>query len=439
MFEFEGFGKRLQNLRIEKNMTQGELADRLGVTSQAVSKWENDQSYPDITLIPIIATIFNVEVNYLFGFKKKNINDIVSFPNTYENMALVHKFHNVACYSSKLVEFIDGSGVKFKDGSSAELSSNLVVNAGQGDIKLLILDDVEGNIDFSKSSKRYEFDYIDSLDIEVLSNKCELLRSKDNNCRVYAEGDARFISMMNVISQDGKLTIRFENKEGYKNISRQKNSITIELPAEIGKEIQVRVNGSGELTSDISKFIEGKISINGSGIIKVNDFTSCISSINGSGIIKAKKIEKANISINGSGNIDLESVGKLDASINGSGDIDVKSVIFANLNINGSGDIKLHNLSGEGEASLRISGSGNIDLLKGYCKKLDINIRGNGEIDASEITVQKASIILESNGEVTIGRVIESSIEQIKKKGTIRILNRGVNNEKIVRGSILIY
>ena len=72
MFDFDGFGQRLQKLRKQKNMTQGDFADRLGVTAQAVSKWENDLSYPDITLIPTIATIFNVEENDLFGFKRKN-------------------------------------------------------------------------------------------------------------------------------------------------------------------------------------------------------------------------------------------------------------------------------------------------------------------------------------------------------------------------------
>lgn len=57
MFEFDGFGQRLQNFRKKKNMTQGEFAERLGVTGQAVSKWENGQSYPDITLIPTINII----------------------------------------------------------------------------------------------------------------------------------------------------------------------------------------------------------------------------------------------------------------------------------------------------------------------------------------------------------------------------------------------
>ncbi len=425
MFGFDGFGKRLHDLRTKKNMTQGELAERLGVTGQAVSKWENDQSYPDITLIPTIATIFNVEIDYLFGIKKNNLKNDISFPKIYESMELVHQYQNKACYSSKIVDSIDGSGIKFKDGSTAELSNNLVINVGQGEIRLLVLDDVDSNIDFSKESKNYEFDYIDSLDIEVLLNKCEIIQSKDNKCRVHANGETRFIKMLDIKVQEEKLIIRFDNKEGYNNTSYQKNSIVVELPCETGKTALVKVNGSGELISEISYFENGKLMINGSGIIKMNNFESCISSINGSGLIKAKNTETGNLLINGSGNIEWENVNKLDASINGSGDIDVKNLVSTNANINGSGDITLHNISGEGEANLRISGNGNINLKNGYCKKLDIIIKGSGDIEATGVKVQKASIVIDSNGQVTIGRVVESSIEQIKKKGVIKILNRG--------------
>ena len=45
-------GSRIAELRRKKNMTQEELAAELGVTPQAVSKWENDLSCPDITLLP---------------------------------------------------------------------------------------------------------------------------------------------------------------------------------------------------------------------------------------------------------------------------------------------------------------------------------------------------------------------------------------------------
>lgn len=61
-------------------------------------------------------------------------------------------------------------------------------------------------------------------------------------------------------------------------------------------------------------------------------------------------------------------------------------------------------------------------------QKLDIHIKGSGEINAEGLTVQKAAIVIDANGLVTIGRVIDSSIEQIKKKGVINILKRGNNS-----------
>lgn len=58
-------GKRIKELRIENNLTQEELAEQLGVSFQAVSRWENDLTYPDITLLPILANMFDVTVDYL--------------------------------------------------------------------------------------------------------------------------------------------------------------------------------------------------------------------------------------------------------------------------------------------------------------------------------------------------------------------------------------
>ena len=48
-------GKRIQALRKEQALTQEQLAERMGVTAQAVSKWENDQSCPDIMSLPRLA------------------------------------------------------------------------------------------------------------------------------------------------------------------------------------------------------------------------------------------------------------------------------------------------------------------------------------------------------------------------------------------------
>ena len=49
------FAQRIITLRKELSMTQEQLAQELGITAQAVSKWETGQSYPDITLLPKLA------------------------------------------------------------------------------------------------------------------------------------------------------------------------------------------------------------------------------------------------------------------------------------------------------------------------------------------------------------------------------------------------
>ena len=58
-------GKRIALLRKEKGLTQEELASHMGVSPQAVSKWENDQTCPDITALPRLARLLGVTVDEL--------------------------------------------------------------------------------------------------------------------------------------------------------------------------------------------------------------------------------------------------------------------------------------------------------------------------------------------------------------------------------------
>lgn len=67
----ESLGKRIAENRKEKGWTQEELAEKLGVSPQAVSKWENDASCPDILLLPQIAKLFNCTVDALLQAEKK--------------------------------------------------------------------------------------------------------------------------------------------------------------------------------------------------------------------------------------------------------------------------------------------------------------------------------------------------------------------------------
>lgn len=61
---------KLKELRSQKNISQEKLAQYLNVSFQAVSKWENGNSYPDITLLPDIARFFGITVDELLCVEK---------------------------------------------------------------------------------------------------------------------------------------------------------------------------------------------------------------------------------------------------------------------------------------------------------------------------------------------------------------------------------
>ena len=69
----ESIGNRIAKFRKAKGMTQEELANVLGVSSQAVSKWENDASCPDISLLPQLSKILDVTTDALLTGKQDEV------------------------------------------------------------------------------------------------------------------------------------------------------------------------------------------------------------------------------------------------------------------------------------------------------------------------------------------------------------------------------
>ena len=88
-------GNNIKSLRTKKKMTQEELAELLGTTSKSVSRWEQSLTYPDISLLPFIANIFEVTVDDLLGVESikqdeyvnelKKQADQYAMNNDYEN------------------------------------------------------------------------------------------------------------------------------------------------------------------------------------------------------------------------------------------------------------------------------------------------------------------------------------------------------------------
>ena len=63
----ETFGQRFVKLRKEKGFTQEDIASKINISAQAVSKWENDISLPDIAILGDLADIFNLSIDELLG------------------------------------------------------------------------------------------------------------------------------------------------------------------------------------------------------------------------------------------------------------------------------------------------------------------------------------------------------------------------------------
>ena len=68
------FSEKLLTLRKAKNLTQEELAEKLNVSRQSVSKWESGQAVPELDKIVAISTVFDVTTDYLL--KSSGVDDL---------------------------------------------------------------------------------------------------------------------------------------------------------------------------------------------------------------------------------------------------------------------------------------------------------------------------------------------------------------------------
>jgi len=104
-------GNKIRQLRRRDQKTQEQLADALGVTSQAVSRWESGGSYPDMNLIPSIANFFGVSIDALFGYESQRTGRIDALAAEIDRMNQLNSGKDVcvaeciALARSALVEF----------------------------------------------------------------------------------------------------------------------------------------------------------------------------------------------------------------------------------------------------------------------------------------------------------------------------------------------
>lgn len=98
-------GKCIIQKRKEKGITQEQLADYIGVSKASVSKWEAERSYPDILLLPEIATYFNITVDELIGYSPQlTKEDIRKIYNRFCNHFATMPFSEVMYEYEKMIK-----------------------------------------------------------------------------------------------------------------------------------------------------------------------------------------------------------------------------------------------------------------------------------------------------------------------------------------------
>lgn len=118
----ETFGQRLSRIRKEKGLTQEDIAKRIVISPQAVSKWENDVSSPDILVLSSLADILGVSVDELLGHEKKSKaeeveSEVVDDEDKYQSKAENNP-------ESKFTMDDNGIHIQDKDGSYVHINKS---------------------------------------------------------------------------------------------------------------------------------------------------------------------------------------------------------------------------------------------------------------------------------------------------------------------------
>ena len=121
----------LKRLRKQREITQEDLADFLGVSFQAVSKWERGEGYPDITILPVIANFFDVTLDELVGMDEiKNTKRLEDVFNILKENASIGKIEeNILLLREEIKHFPNNYKLLF------ELANCLTYNGVSNDIK----------------------------------------------------------------------------------------------------------------------------------------------------------------------------------------------------------------------------------------------------------------------------------------------------------------
>lgn len=118
----EKIGEFIRELRKENNMTQEQLAEKMGVTDKSISRWENGRTMPDISMLGILANELNCTIPELLNGKKMTKDELIELKETIDNLIAyesnqqikndrkTNKYNIVGCIALTLAVFNNAFG-----------------------------------------------------------------------------------------------------------------------------------------------------------------------------------------------------------------------------------------------------------------------------------------------------------------------------------------
>ena len=237
-------GQNLKRFRKERNLTQEEVAKHLGISFQSISKWERNDGYPDITMLPVLAHYFGVTVDELIGMTEITSANALDAINRQWEENRINKNHSanvqlmrdaLKIYPNNALLLVQlSTSLERLDGTEAEKREYLRQSIEVQEQIIAYCDDseVRGSVLFNIAHSYYQYGnydkalaYAEKLPNAYKSRENALVQILSDKARKNAVAKAALVPLMSSLALHLKTLSETENTPAYSEKIPQIRSI----------------------------------------------------------------------------------------------------------------------------------------------------------------------------------------------------------------------